>query len=159
MLNSSENYNYDDNEYNIFTNYETSNSNITTGYDPVDSFSSVSSRHVMFDPLTSFKNLNKEKMNNNLRQDEYKNITPWKALTEIIAVPAVMLVFITAVKINIFIKIVLIVMIVIHIIISTCLVSYLSKSLTTLRDNNTNKDENLHQKTSATSSNNQTVSQ
>lgn len=84
--------------------------------------------HVMFDPLTNFKDLNDAKMDNHLSQQQYKNITPWRALTEVIAVPVVMMTFIVAVKINILIKIILIFMIVVHIIISTCLVSYLSKN-------------------------------
>lgn len=93
-----------------------------------DNIKNKGSSHVMFDPLKNFHNLNDKKMNQNLSQEEYKNITPWRALTEVIAIPVVMLAFLVAIKINIFIKIILIFMIVIHIIISTCLVSYLSKN-------------------------------
>lgn len=87
-------------------------------------------KHVMFDPLTNFTELNHEKMDNHLSQKEYTNITPWRALTEVIAIPVVMLAFLVAVKISIFVKIILIFMIVVHIIISTCLVSYLAKNYT-----------------------------
>lgn len=93
--------------------------------------SSNISRHVMFDPLTNFKDLNEEKMDGHLSQEQYKNLTPWGALTQVIAIPVVMLSFIVVMKINIFIKIFLIFMIILHIIISTCLVSYLSKNCTT----------------------------
>lgn len=85
----------------------------------------------MFDPLMKFKALDDAKMNNHLSQDEYKNMTPWRALTEVIAIPVVMLALLVAVKINIFIKFLMIFMIIVHIIISTCLVSYLSKSCNT----------------------------
>lgn len=84
--------------------------------------------HVLFDPIKNFNGLNDEKMSNNLRQDHYRNISPWRALIEVIAIPVVMLAFIIVVKINILVKIILVLMIVIHIIISTCLVSYLSKN-------------------------------
>lgn len=116
------------------------NTNMYSGADDEQIFSygenAVSSgntqqQHIMFDPLKTFNGLNDEKMNSNLRQDDYKNITPWRALTEVIAIPVVMMAFIVAVKINIFIKIILIFMIVVHIIISTCLVSYLSKNTIT----------------------------
>lgn len=84
--------------------------------------------HVLFDPIKNFNNLNDISLSNNLNQEQYKNFTPWKTLTEVIAIPVVMMAFIVAVKINIFVKIILILMIVIHIIVSTCLVSYLSKN-------------------------------
>lgn len=99
----------------IFTRYETQQKRDNYG------------NHVMFDPLTNFKDLNHEKMDNHLTQEQYHNITPWRALSEIIAIPVVMMTFIVAVKINIVIKLILLFMIVVHIIISTCLVSYLSK--------------------------------
>lgn len=86
------------------------------------------SRHVLFDPLTNFKEMNDAKMDDRLSQQQYKNITPWRALTEVIAVPVVMLAFLVAVRINLLVKIILIFMIVIQIIVSTCLVSYLSKN-------------------------------
>ena len=103
----------------IFTQYEASK---------LENTLTSQTGHIMFDPLNTFKELNDEKMDNHLSQEQFKNITPWRALTEVIAIPVVMLAFIVAVKINIFIKIILIFMIVVHVIISTCLVSYLSKS-------------------------------
>lgn len=114
----------------IFAKYETLkfpmyNGSTTTSD---DNPTSQEGSHIMFDPLTNFKNLNDKKMNNNLSQDEYKNITPWRALTEVIAIPVVMMTFIVAVKINIFVKLILLFLIIIHIIVSTCLVSYLAKN-------------------------------
>lgn len=107
----------------IFTQYEASKL-----VSAADKQAKSPAGHVMFDPLNTFKGLNDESMDSHLSQEQFKNITPWRALTEVIAIPVVMLAFIVAVKINIFIKIILIFMIVVHVIISTCLVSYLSKS-------------------------------
>lgn len=83
--------------------------------------------NTMFDPLKNAQRLDEQRMNNNLSQEEYKNITPWRALVEVIAIPVVMMTFIVAFKMNILIKILLIFMIVVHIIVSTCLVSYLAR--------------------------------
>lgn len=81
----------------------------------------------MFEPLKSVQRLDERRMNDNLSQEEYKNITPWRALVEVIAIPIVMMTFIIAFRFNLFIKIFLIFLIVVHIIISTCLVSYLAR--------------------------------
>lgn len=112
----------------IFAKYETLKFPMYNGSTTSDHPTSQEGSHIMFDPLTNFKNLNDKKMNNNLSQDEYKNITPWRALTEVIAIPVVMMTFIVAVKINIFVKLILLFLIIIHIIVSTCLVSYLAKN-------------------------------
>lgn len=100
-------------------------------------------KHVMFDPLNNFKNLNDEKMNDRLTQKEYKNMKPWRTLTEIIAIPVVLLALLVVVKINIIVKILLIFMLVLQIIVSTCLISYLSKNTTsnTLANENHNDDD------------------
>lgn len=81
----------------------------------------------MFEPLKSAQRLDERRMNDNLSQEEYKNITPWRALVEVIAIPIVMMTFIIAFRFNLFIKIFLIFLIIVHIIISTCLVSYLAR--------------------------------
>ena len=127
----------------IFTQYE------NFKLENTNTFSSPSG-HVMFDPISTFNGLSDEKMDNHLSQEQFKNITPWRALTEVIAIPVVMLAFIVAVKINIFIKIILIFMIVVHVIISTCLVSYLSKNYNTKTTgtlnniiNNNNQNSNI----------------
>ncbi|WBR61453.1 hypothetical protein [Drosophila suzukii associated hytrosavirus 1] len=106
----------------------TADDQIFTQYESLKQQQQEPGGHVMFDPLMKFKNLDDAKMNDHLSQEEYKNITPWRALTEVIAIPVVMLAFLVAFKMNIFIKIILIFMIIVHIIISTCLVSYLSKT-------------------------------
>lgn len=121
----------------------------TTTATTSDNPTSQEGSHIMFDPLTNFKNLNDKKMNNNLSQDEYKNITPWRALTEVIAIPVVMMTFIVAVKINIFVKLILLFLIIIHIIVSTCLVSYLAK-------NYNGKNNNVEQSYDATTTTNAT---
>lgn len=102
------------------------------------------SNHIMFDSFNNFKGMSDEKMDNHLSQQQYKNITPWRALTEIIAVPVVLMAFIVAVKIHILIKIIVIFMIIVHIIISTCFVSYLSKNYNT--QSNNSRIENLQYK-------------
>lgn len=114
------------------------------GEDVALSIAKNNNRPMTFDPLTNLKNLNEAKMDDRLSQKEYKNITPWRALTEVIAVPVVMMTFLIAVKINILVKLLLIFMIIIQIIISTCLVSYLSKNY--IKTNNeTLKINNKHE--------------
>lgn len=85
-------------------------------------------RNVLFDPVTTFGNLNEEKMDEHLNHNKYKKITPWRALTDVIGIPIIMLVIVAAVKINFFLKIILILLITIHVIIATCLITYLSKN-------------------------------
>lgn len=84
--------------------------------------------HVIFDPLKTFNDLNKEKMDNHISHEIYKDITPWRALSQVIAIPVIMLALIVAMKINIILKIILILLIIIHVIISTCLISHLFKT-------------------------------
>lgn len=116
------NYNDDENEDNIFINYtQTKNGgmgNLTNNL----------TNHVIFDPINKFNEINEAKMDKHLTQHVYSNITPWRTLLEIISIPVVMLALLVTININIFFKIILIFLIIIHIIISTCLVSFLSKN-------------------------------
>lgn len=124
----------------IFTQYEmdTLQSKVT------GSNGAAVTNHIMFDSFNNFKDLSDDKMDNHLSQQQFKNITPWRALTEIIAIPVVMLAFIVAVKIHILIKIIVIFMVIVHIIISTCFVSYLSKNYNApLHTNNDNSNATI----------------
>lgn len=84
--------------------------------------------HAMFDPLYEFAELSDDKMDKHLNQQQFNDMTPWRALTKVIGIPTLMLAFIVAVKMNFFLKIILLLMILIHIIVATCFISFLSKT-------------------------------
>jgi hypothetical protein len=84
-------------------------------------------QHVVFDPVMQFKGLNNEKMDNHLKQDHFKSMKPWMLLSEIIAIPIVTIGLVVSMPMSIFQKIILILLTIIHIIILTCLISYMAK--------------------------------
>ena len=83
-------------------------------------------RHVVFDPIVEMVNLKSTDMDKNIQQ-QFQNVTPWGALTKVIGIPVLTIGLLLFVKINFFFKILLVLLMLLHIIIATCFISYVSK--------------------------------
>lgn len=94
-------------------------------------------RHVVFDPIINFKGLSEQKMDNHLKHDHFRTMKPWMLLSELIAIPVVTIGLVVTMHMPLIQKFLLIILLIVHIIILTCLISYMSKLKSDAITNNT----------------------